>query len=170
MVRFALLGCGRIGRVHADSIAAHPRAELAWACHPREQAARVFASDYGADASTDVDALLADPRVDAIVVASPTSTHVDLVTRGVLAGKAVLCEKPIDVDMTRVDACWEQIKSANPTVMMGFNRRFDASFQTVRDRIRAGDIGRLEQLIVISRDPAPPPPGYVASSGGCSAT
>ena len=68
--------------------------------------------------------------------------------------------------MTRVDACWEQIKDANPTVMMGFNRRFDASFRAVRDRIRAGDIGRLEQLIIISRDPAPPPPGYVAGSGG----
>jgi myo-inositol 2-dehydrogenase/D-chiro-inositol 1-dehydrogenase len=166
VMRFALFGCGRIGKVHADSIAAHPQAKLAWACHPREQAARVFASEYSADASTDVDAVLADPRVDAIVVASPTPTHVDLVTRGVLAGKAVLCEKPIDVDITRVDACWQQIKSENPTVMMGFNRRFDPSFRAVRDRIRAGEVGRLEQLIIISRDPAPPPPGHVAHSGG----
>ena len=126
MVRLALIGCGKIGKVHADSIAAHPRAELAWACHPREQAARVFAREYGANASTDVDAVLADPSVDAILVASPTSTHVDLITRGVLAGKAVLCEKPIDLDITRVDACWQ---SANPAVMMGFNRRFDASFR-----------------------------------------
>ena len=108
MVRLALIGCGKIGKVHADSIAAHPRAELAWACHPREQAARVFAREYGANASTDVDAVLADPSVDAILVASPTSTHVDLITRGVLAGKAVLCEKPIDLDITRVDACCPQ--------------------------------------------------------------
>jgi len=166
MMRFALIGCGKIGKVHADSIAAHPRAELAWACHPREQAARTFAAEYGAKASTDVDTVLADPSVDAILIASPTSTHVDLITRGVLAGKAALCEKPIDLDITRVDACWEQIKSENPTVMMGFNRRFDPSFRAVRDRIRSGEIGRLEQLIIISRDPAPPPPGYVAGSGG----
>ena len=166
MMRFALIGCGKIGKVHADSIAAHPRAELAWACHPREQAARTFAAEYGAEASADVDTVLADPSVDAILIASPTSTHVDLITRGVLAGKAALCEKPIDLDITRVDACWEQIKSENPTVMMGFNRRFDPSFRAVRDRIRAGEIGRLEQLIIISRDPAPPPPGYVAGSGG----
>ena len=136
MMRFALIGCGKIGKVHADSIAAHPRAELAWACHPREQAARTFAAEYGAEASADVDAVLADPSVDAILIASPTSTHVDLITRGVLAGKAVLCEKPIDLDITRVDACWEQIKSADPTVMMGFNRRFDPSFRAVRERLQ----------------------------------
>jgi myo-inositol 2-dehydrogenase / D-chiro-inositol 1-dehydrogenase len=72
VMRFALFGCGRSGKVHADSIAAHPQAKLAWACHPREQAARVFATQYSAAASMDVDAVLADPRVDAIVVASPT--------------------------------------------------------------------------------------------------
>lgn len=165
-MRFALVGCGRIGKVHAESIVAHPRAELAWACHLREPVTRIFADEYGAKASTSVDAALADPDVDAILIASPTPTHVDMITRSVLAGKAVLCEKPIDVDISRVDACWEQIKGADPTVMMGFNRRFDPSFRTVRDRIRAGDIGRLEQLIIISRDPAPPPPGYVAGSGG----
>ena len=109
MVRFALFGCGRIGQVHADSIAVHPRAELAWVCDPMEQPARALAERYGAASGSDVDAVLADPLVDAVLIASPTPTHVDLLSRAVAAGKAVLCEKPIDLDLARVDACWQQI-------------------------------------------------------------
>ena len=166
MLRFALLGCGRIGRVHADSVAYHPRAELVWAYDPFESAARDVAATYGGTPGTDVDTILADPGVDAVIVASSTPTHVDLLQRAVLVGKAVLCEKPIDLDLARVDACWEQIAGANPQVMVGFNRRFDPSFKAVRERVAAGDLGRLEQLIITSRDPAPAPAEYLAASGG----
>ena len=110
--------------------------------------------------------LIDDPSVDAVVIASATPTHVDLLTRAVRAGKAVLCEKPIDLDLARVDRCWVEIAALNPTVMVGFNRRFDPSFREVHDRIAAGDIGRLEQLIIVSRDPAPAPREYLATSGG----
>ncbi len=166
MVRLALFGCGRIGRVHADAIAFHRRTELAWVCDPVEEAARELADRHGAAAGSDVDAVLADPSVDAVVVASPTPTHVDLLTRSVAAGKAVLCEKPIDLDLGRVDACWEQIADADPTILIGFNRRFDPSFRDVHDRLVAGEIGKLEQLVIISRDSAPAPAEYIAVSGG----
>ena len=166
MVQLALLGCGRIGKVHAESIAAHPQAELTWVCDPMEEAARSLAGRYGATAGRDVDAVLADRRVDAVVVAAPTPTHVDLLTRSVRAGKAVLCEKPIDLDLARVDACWRQIAGAGPAVMVGFNRRFDPSFRSMRERVHAGELGRLEQLSIISRDPAPAPRAYIATSGG----
>ena len=166
MVRFALFGCGRIGKVHADSIAVHPRAELTWVCDPMELPARELAERYGAASGPDVDAVLADERVDAVVIAAPTPTHVDLLGRAVAAGKAVLCEKPIDLDLARVDACWQQIADADPTVMVGFNRRFDPTFRAVRERVVAGEIGRLEQLIITSRDPAPAPAAYIATSGG----
>jgi myo-inositol 2-dehydrogenase/D-chiro-inositol 1-dehydrogenase len=166
MLRVALFGCGRIGRVHAEAVAGHPRAELAWVFDPVEAAAEEVASQYGAAASTDADAVLADGSVDAVIIASPTPTHVDLLTRAVHAGKAVLCEKPIDLDIARVDACWAEIGAADPLVMIGFNRRFDPSFREIRDRVTAGEIGRLEQVVIISRDPAPPPAGYVATSGG----
>jgi myo-inositol 2-dehydrogenase / D-chiro-inositol 1-dehydrogenase len=166
MVRLALFGCGRIGKVHAESIAGHPRAELTWVCDPMEAAARSLAAQYGATAGQDVDAVLADPRVDAVVVASPTGTHVDLLTRSVRAGKAVLCEKPIDLDLDRVDACWREIAGARPAIMVGFNRRFDPSFRSMRDRVHAGELGRLEQLSITSRDPAPAPRAYIATSGG----
>jgi myo-inositol 2-dehydrogenase/D-chiro-inositol 1-dehydrogenase len=166
LIRFALFGCGRIGRVHADSIDVHPRAELAWVYDPIESAALEVGKRYGAATAPDVDAAMDDPNVDAVVIASATPTHVDLLTRAVRAGKAVLCEKPIDLDMARVDRCWVEIAALNPTVMVGFNRRFDPSFREVHDRIAAGDIGRLEQLIIVSRDPAPAPREYLATSGG----
>ena len=82
------------------------------------------------------------------------------------AGKAVLCEKPIDLDLARVDACRADIGALTDRVMLGFNRRFDPSFRDIRSRVAAGEIGTLEQLVIISRDPAPPPAAYVATSGG----
>lgn len=166
MVRLGLIGCGRIGRVHADSIDVHPRAELARVYDPFEDAARAVGAQFGAPWSTDVDAVIGDPSIDAVVVASPTPTHVDLLTRAVQAGKAALCEKPIDLDLARVDACRAEIGALADRVMVGFNRRFDPSFRDIRTRVAAGEIGALEQLVIISRDPAAPPAAYVATSGG----
>jgi myo-inositol 2-dehydrogenase / D-chiro-inositol 1-dehydrogenase len=166
MLRFGLFGAGRIGRVHADSVAAHPRAELAIVYDPFEAAASEVAARHGATATGDIDVILGDPGIGAVIIASPTPTHVDLLTASVQAGKAVLCEKPIDLDLARVDACWEEIKDAGATIMVGFNRRFDPSFAELHARVAAGEIGRLEQLVITSRDPAPPPAAYIASSGG----
>ena len=164
VIRFALFGCGRIGRVHADSIDVHPRAELAWVYDPIESAAVEVAKRYERGHQRRV--ALDDPNVDAVVIASATPTHVHLFTLAVRAGKAVLCEKPIDLDLARVDRCWTEIDALNPTVMIGFNRRFDPSFREVHERIAAGDIGRLEQLTIVSRDPSPAPREYMAASGG----
>jgi myo-inositol 2-dehydrogenase/D-chiro-inositol 1-dehydrogenase len=166
MVRLGVIGCGRIGRVHADSIDVHPRAQLARVYDPVEAAAHEVGTRFGAEWGTDVDAVIDDPAIDAVVVASPTPTHVDLLTRAVQAGKAVLCEKPIDLDLARVDACRTEIGALADRMMVGFNRRFDPSFRNIRARVAAGEIGPLEQLVIISRDPAPPPAGYVATSGG----
>jgi myo-inositol 2-dehydrogenase / D-chiro-inositol 1-dehydrogenase len=166
LIRFALFGAGRIGRVHADSIDVHPRAYLAWVYDPIESAAVEVAKQYGAATAPHIDAAINDPSVDAVVIASATPTHVDLLTRAVSAGKAVLCEKPIDLDLARVDRCWTEIAALNPTVLLGFNRRFDPSFREVHDRIMSGDIGRLEQLTIVSRDPAPASRDYLAGSGG----
>jgi len=166
MLRFGLFGAGRIGRVHADSLAAHPRAELATVYDPIEPAAREVAGRYGAKATGDADAILADPGIGAVIIASPTPTHVELLTASVRAGKAVLCEKPIDLDLARVDACWAEIRDLDATIMVGFNRRFDPTFVELRARVAAGEIGRLEELLITSRDPAPAPAAYIASSGG----
>jgi myo-inositol 2-dehydrogenase / D-chiro-inositol 1-dehydrogenase len=82
------------------------------------------------------------------------------------AGKAVLCEKPLDLDLAKVDTSWARIKDRNPTIMVGFNRRFDPSFKALRGRIQAGEIGKLEQVVITSRDPGPPPVAYIKTSGG----
>ena len=166
MLRFGLFGAGRIGRVHAASLATHPRTELVVVHDPVEVAASEVAAQYGATPTGDADAILGDPRIDAVIIASPTATHVDLLTASVRAGKAVLCEKPIDLDLARVDVCRADIKGLDATVMVGFNRRFDPTFAELRDRVAKGEIGRLEQLIITSRDPAPAPAAYIASSGG----
>ncbi|HEU5483402.1 MAG TPA: inositol 2-dehydrogenase [Microlunatus sp.] len=165
-LRIGLLGCGRIGRVHADSVTLHPRAELARVFDPYEAAATEVAATVGTEWTTDAAALIDDPSIGAVIVASPTPTHVGLLTAAVRAGKAVLCEKPIDLDLTRVDACRAEIGELTDRVMVGFNRRFDPSFADIRNRVAAGEIGDLEQLVIISRDPAPPPAAYIASSGG----
>jgi myo-inositol 2-dehydrogenase / D-chiro-inositol 1-dehydrogenase len=166
MLRIALFGAGRIGQVHARSIAESDDAELAWVCDPIGNAAETLAGTFGARWSPEPGDAIADPGVDAVLIASPTATHVDLLRDSVLAGKKVLCEKPIDLDMARIDACWTEISGRAPFVMLGFNRRFDPSFREVHDRVRAGEIGPLRALRITSRDPQPPPAAYLAGSGG----
>lgn len=166
MLNMGLLGCGRISQVHAESITAHPRARLAKVSDPIEESAASVATRYATQYTTVVEDVIDDETIDAVVIASPTSTHVDLLTRAVQAGKWVLCEKPIDLDIARVDACRAELGDLTDKVMIGFNRRFDPTFADIQRRIAAGELGRLEQLTIISRDPAPPPAAYVISSGG----
>ena len=166
MVGFAVLGCGRIGKMHARNVALHPRARLVTVYDVNRPAAEATAAELGAKVAASVDEALATPGVDAVFIASSTDTHVDLLTRAAKAGKAVLCEKPIDLDIGRVEACWREIGGLNPVVMLGFNRRFDPSFKALRDRLQAGEIGRVEQVVITSRDPGPPPVAYVKVSGG----
>jgi myo-inositol 2-dehydrogenase / D-chiro-inositol 1-dehydrogenase len=166
MIKFAVLGCGRIGRMHALNLARHPRAELVWVFDVAGNAAASVAEATGAKQARDADEALSAKDVDAVLIASSTNTHLDLLERAVEAGRAVLCEKPIDLDLAKVDACWQRIKSRNATIMIGFNRRFDPSFRAMRDRIRQGEIGKLEQLVITSRDPSPPPVAYIQVSGG----
>jgi myo-inositol 2-dehydrogenase/D-chiro-inositol 1-dehydrogenase len=166
VLRVALLGAGRIAQVHAQSVAENPDTELAWVCDPVVDAASTLAERHDARWSPEAGDALSDPGVDAVLIASSTPTHVDLLRSAVLADKKVFCEKPIDLDLARIDACWAEIKDRAPFVMLGFNRRFDPSFREVRDRTRAGEIGALRALRITSRDPGPPPASYLAVSGG----
>ncbi|MGH6913555.1 MAG: inositol 2-dehydrogenase [Geminicoccales bacterium] len=166
MIKFAVLGCGRIGRMHAANLARHPRAELAWVFDVAAGAAASVAEATGARQARAIDEILADKDVGAVLIASSTNTHLDLLVGAVEAGKAVLCEKPIDLDLAKVDATWQRIRDRNATIMVGFNRRFDPSFKALRDRIQQGEIGKLEQVVITSRDPGPPPIGYIEVSGG----
>ena len=170
MAAFAVLGCGRIGRIgrigrmYARNLARHPRAELVGVYDIVKASSDEVARELGVRAAASVDELLADTAVEAVLIASSTDTHIPLITAAVRAGKAVLCEKPIDLDIARAIACWAEIGKLNPTAMIGFNRRFDPSFRALRDRL--GEIGTLEQVIITSRDQGPPPIAYIKVSGG----
>ena len=166
MVGLAVLGCGRIGRIHAGNLARHPRAKLVAVFDVASDAARQTATELGVKRAASLDELWADSEVAAVLIATPTDTHVPLIMAAVRAGKAVFCEKPIDVDLERARSCGRDIAPYRPRLMMGFNRRFDPSFRALRERLHRGDIGRPELVLITSRDPAPPPLAYIRSSGG----
>jgi len=166
MVGMAVVGCGRIGRIHAGNLARHSRAKLISVFDVASDVARQTATELGVKRAQSVDELWADREVAAVLIATPTDTHVPLITAAVKAGKAVFCEKPIDVDLERARACGRDITPHRPRLMMGFNRRFDPSFRALGERLHRGEIGRLELVVITSRDPAPPPLSYIRSSGG----
>lgn len=166
MIGVAVLGCGRIGRVHARNLARQRRARLVTVFDTQADATRQTAAELGVASARSLDEVLSDRAVAAVIVATPTDTHVPLLTASVRAGKAVLCEKPIDLDLERARACWSELAPHEPRVMIGFNRRFDPSFKALHERLRGGEIGRLELAIITSRDPAPPPAAYLKTSGG----
>ena len=161
----AMFGAGRIGRVHATAISGDPRSRLAVVSDVVVDAARSLAADHGAEVR-DADAIFDDPGIDAILIASSTDTHADLIGRGVAAGKAVLCEKPIDLNLERALGVLDTVKGAKRPVMVGFNRRFDPNFAQLKAAFDRGDIGKGELLAVTSFDPGPPPLDYVKVSGG----
>ena len=166
MLRIAVIGAGRIGKIHSGNVARHPRAQLVAVVDPIEAAAKALAQEHGSQWATDAAALVAGKEIDAIVVGSPTNTHIDLIERAAAAGKAVLCEKPIDIDIAKVDRCLENLRKKPVPLMLGFNRRFDPSADALKRAIAAGEVGTVRQVIISSRDPGPPPLSYLAASGG----
>jgi myo-inositol 2-dehydrogenase / D-chiro-inositol 1-dehydrogenase len=165
MISFCQFGAGRIGAIHAGNIAGHSYARLLIVVDPDRAAAARLAGRYGAAVGTQAEAIV-DPAVNAVVIASSTDTHADLVEAASRAGKAVFCEKPLDLDRYRAEACLAVARECGVPLMVGFNRRFDPNFALLERQIRDGRIGHLELLTITSRDPAPPPIEYVRHSGG----
>ena len=165
MTHVAVFGAGRIGRIHASNLAALPGVQLDAICDPSAEAASDLAQSLGAKVST-IEAVLADKQIDAVAICSPTVTHSDLITRAAAAGKHIFCEKPVDLSVPRAQACAEAVKAAGVACMIGFQRRFDPTFNEASRRLAAGDIGNAEMLIITSRDPGAPPAEYIKGSGG----
>jgi myo-inositol 2-dehydrogenase/D-chiro-inositol 1-dehydrogenase len=162
VLSIAVIGAGRIGRIHARNAALHPRACLAGVSDPDVAAAGTLARTFGAPAIPLNEAFGAD----AVLICSPTPTHAEYIERAAAAGRAIFCEKPVDLSAARVRACLQLVRRAGVPLMVGFNRRFDPSFASLKRRLDAGEIGPLEMLTITSRDPAPPPATYAAQSGG----
>ena len=161
----AQFGAGRIGQIHAANISAMKDVRLRYVVDVNTKAAQKLAARYGANVVSEKEAF-ADSRVDAVLIASSTDTHARLAIAAARAGKAIFCEKPIDLSLKKVDECLREVERAGVPMFVGFNRRFDPSFAALKRRLDAGEIGAVEQVVISSRDPSPPPPAYVKVSGG----
>jgi myo-inositol 2-dehydrogenase/D-chiro-inositol 1-dehydrogenase len=164
-VRFGVLGAGRIGKVHAKAVSSNPDATLVAVADAMAEAANALAAQYGAEVRS-ISQIEAANDIDAVVVCTPTDTHADLIERFSRAGKAIFCEKPIDLDAERVRTCLKVVEETGAKLMVGFNRRFDPHFMAVRSAIDAGKIGTVEMVTITSRDPGAPPVDYIKRSGG----
>lgn len=164
-VKFAVLGAGRIGQVHASTIAMVPGAELVAVADALPEAAAAVTQAHGG-AVKSIEEIAADPAVDAVVIGTPTDTHADLIEQFVRAGKAVFCEKPVDLSLARVKTCLDVVAAEKGRLMVGFNRRFDPDFRAAHAAITAGRIGKVEMITITSRDPGAPPAEYITRSGG----
>ena len=163
--RLGLLGAGRIGKVHAKAISANAGARLVAVADAFPAAATALADHYGCEVRS-IAAILAAKDIDAVVICTPTDTHAELIEKFARAGKAIFCEKPIDLSLARVKACLKVVRDSKAVLMVGFNRRFDPHFSAVRAAIDAGTIGAVEMVTIISRDPGAPPYDYITRSGG----
>ena len=165
MLKFGILGAGRIGKVHARTIGTSPKAKIAYIADAVPAAAEALAKEYGAKVAS-VDEIMAAKDVDAVLIGSPTGFHAGQIQAASNAGKAIMCEKPVSLDVSTIEETLKVVEKNKSTLMIGFNRRFDPSFAELEKRVRRGDVGDIEIVTIISRDPAPPPPAYVKGSGG----
>ncbi|OAN78609.1 inositol 2-dehydrogenase [Sulfitobacter sp. EhC04] len=165
MLKVGLLGAGRIAAVHAKAITAHPRTDLVAVSDVFTESAERLAARFGCSVRSTAE-IIADPAIDAVLIATSTDTHSDLIEQATAAGKAVLCEKPVDLSLERARACQKAVVAAGQPVMIGFNRRFDPNFSAVKSALLNGEIGKAELLSITSFDPGPPPVAYIKVSGG----
>ena len=165
MIRVGLLGTGRIGRLHAETIASHSESTLYAVSDIDSGSANELAVHYGATVKSSEE-IISDSNIDAILIATSTDTHAGFIEKASLAGKAILCEKPVDLSLGRAKECLNKVSATNNPIMIGFNRRFDPNFAQLKKSLTDNEIGKSELLTITSFDPAPPPVSYVKTSGG----
>lgn len=165
MYSVAVIGAGRIGTIHAENINNHARLSLRYVVDYHEDSAKNLADKFGAK-STSLEHVLADSSLDAVLIASPTDTHANIILRCIDAGKSIFCEKPIDLNLETSQKCLEAVNAGSIKFLLGFNRRYDPDFSKLKKSIIDGKIGALEMLQITSHDPAPPPVNYINQSGG----
>ena len=166
MVRFGLIGCGRIGQMHAQIIQKDRRASLKAVYDLDENLAGTVSERTGAILCKSDEELFAHSSIDAVLISSVTATHADYIEKAVALGKAVFCEKPIDLSLDRIKRCYQKIKSTTLPIQVGFNRRFDPGHASIKKALDKNQIGDLHQVIITSRDPEMPSEKYYRTAGG----
>lgn len=168
MLQIGLIGAGRIAQAHAATVAYRiSNAQLAAVTDPIAAAAQSIAAKFSIPTiAPNYQAILADPKIDAILICTPTDTHAEIMKAAARAGKQIFCEKPVALTLAATDDALKVVNESGVKLQLGFNRRFDANYARVRKAITNGEIGTPRILHIISRDPAPPPISYVKTSGG----
>jgi len=166
MINFALMGAGRIGKMHAEIINAHPEASLKYVYDPNAKFSELVAKNNNSKVANSPEEAINSKEVDAVLIASATPTHTQFITMAAKAGKGIFCEKPIDLDINKVNECMDKIKGFDVPLQIGFNRRFDHSHAKAQLARVNKDIGDLEMIIITSRDPEPPGIEYLKAAGG----
>ena len=165
-VRIAVIGCGRIGQMHARNIDLHEKTTLSCVYDVNSEFAEKISRELNVFSVQNVEEIFNNNEIDAVLVSSPTNTHIDFIEKSVAAKKPVLCEKPIDLDIDKVNQCYERLKGNTIPIQLGFNRRFDPGHQAAKHSLMNGDIGELHQCIITSRDPGLPSWDYLKVAGG----
>lgn len=168
MMKVGIIGAGRIGKVHGESITRYVKdAEVAAMADPfwNEDSKR-WAKDMQIRALDDYHEILNDPSIDAVLICSSTQTHAPISIEAIRAGKHVFCEKPISHDLSEIKAVMEELEKHPVKYQVGFNRRFDHNFRAVRQAVADGQVGDIHIVKITSRDPDCPPIAYVKVSGG----
>ena len=169
MVTVGIIGAGRIGKVHAESISNYVRnAHIKTVADPfMNESTQQWLAGLGIMNTTkEYKDILNDPEIDAVLICSSTDTHSPISLEAIAAGKHVFCEKPIDHDLGKIKQVVDALKGTNLKYQVGFNRRHDHNFAAVKQAILDGKVGDVHIIKITSRDPAPPSPAYIAVSGG----
>ena len=169
MIQVGIIGAGRIGKVHLQSISYQVKnATVKAVADPfMNDETRAFLESFGVkDIYTDYKKILADPEIDAVLICSSTDTHAAISIEAIDAGKHVFCEKPVDHSIEKINAVKKALAGKNLKFQVGFNRRFDHNFAAIRAAVDAGKIGDPHIVKITSRDPEPPNPAYIKVSGG----
>lgn len=165
-VKVGIIGAGRIGQVHAKALTGMQDAEVVTIADPFEKFGKEAAEKFNTKWTPNWEDMIADDSIQGIVIGSPTPFHAEQIIKSAEAGKVIMCEKPISNDLATIDKCLHVVEKTNARLLIGFQRRFDANFNAVREQVQAGAIGDVRMFQINSRDPAPPPAEYLANSGG----
>ncbi len=166
MINVALFGLGRIGQMHGENLHAHKKFNLKYTFDIDKNLSKKISNKFDALPIDNPRTAFQDKNVDIVFIASSTPTHINLINEATKYKKIVFCEKPLDLDIKKVNSCKKRIKKFNPKIQLGFNRRYDPGHSSIKKDLKKGDIGKLEKIIITSRDPAPPPINYLKVSGG----
>ena len=165
-INVALLGLGRIGQMHAENLINHKSFKLKYTFDISKKLAKNISKKFNTVDISTPEKAFRDKNIDLIFIASSTSTHIKFIKDAVKYKKVVFCEKPLDLNIDKVNKCLKEIKKYKPKIQLGFNRRYDPGHSSIKQELRKGKIGKLEKIIITSRDPAPPSLAYLKVSGG----